>query len=151
MSNCCISFVNEKIYIWWLNNNRLYHTISYDYGTSFSPTQRYQNRIAENTIKAEYITTPKDGNFTACDVCVRENTPWDIQLLGDIYPDFFCCTPTQNNNEIADMQKTIAELQAKLNAQTAELEQKNEKIYQLNRQLKMKTDELVAMERKRNT
>jgi hypothetical protein len=150
MSNCCISFINEKIYIWWLNNNRLYHTISYDYGTSFSPTQRYQNHIAENTIKSEYITTLQDKNFAAGDICVRENTPWDIQLIGDIYPDFFCCTGAQNKDEISDMQKTIAELQARLNAQTAELEQKNEKIYQLNRQLKMKTDELVAMERKHN-
>jgi hypothetical protein len=88
---CTIFMVKSRIYACYLNGGALYVCESDDDGQSFGRPRRYRNKFCEFPVKAAFITeTPPDGNvFAAREVYVDGSKPWDVQIVPDLYPDFY--------------------------------------------------------------
>lgn len=149
IKNCMVSYIDDRLYIWWFYGSRLYYCVSYDNGASFGRQTKYSITVTDSVIRAQYIDEGI-GNYSFCDLFVRESMPWDIKLLEDICPDFFCFNDKNVSEENEALKSNVTSLQKKLDIFAAELNEKDEKIYQLNRLLKMKNDELINMEITKN-
>jgi hypothetical protein len=136
INNCCISFIKDKLYVWWINSKRLYYRISYDYGASFTQVQRY-GKFADTAVKAHFISEVQTEDFACSDVYVKSNMPWDVQLMEDFYVDFFCC---DNQTESEKIKSEISEMQQKIRDYQTEITEKDEMIYKLNKMLNMKNN-----------
>jgi hypothetical protein len=146
-----ISFANGKLYVWWIACKRLYYSISYDKGVSFSKCEVYKKHFTDTPIKAQYIDEyGKDSkDYAFSDMYVRENMPWDIQLTDDIYNDFFSIDPPEtDNNGIERLKSDLNSMKIKIAEYSAKITERDENIHRLNRLLKMKNEELLNAERK---
>ncbi len=63
IKKCLIGIVKNKVIIWWINNNTLYYTVSYDFGTTFNRIEADRNVNGANIKKMIFRdNTPSDEN-----------------------------------------------------------------------------------------
>lgn len=154
IKSCMLSYVDNKIYLWWFFGTSLYYSVSYDNGISFSSPERYVHNLYDRIIKAQCIIEGDNWLYAFNDLYVRENMPWDISLIDDICPDFYCSRfspdeKTEDRDESQRLKSNIDNMQRRLDVFAAQINERDEKINQLNILLKQKNDELISLEKRR--
>lgn len=91
IENCLLGFFGGKLAAYFTTNGFLYRCVSEDDGKSFSRPAKHRQKVAPNLIKAKYISSlpMSESKFFVREVYVDEKNPQDIQLMSDIWPDFF--------------------------------------------------------------
>jgi len=91
IENCLLSIINDNIYVHFQSAGQMYQCISDDKGESFSRPRRYRHKICESPVKAIYLSeaAQKENQFFCREVYVDENNSWDVQILPDLYEDFY--------------------------------------------------------------
>ena len=91
IDNCLLFIVNNRIYACFMNNNHPYICTSDDDGATFSRPQRYRSKFCDTPAKAAFIFQDplKENEFCAREVYVDSLNPWDVQILPDLYDDFY--------------------------------------------------------------
>lgn len=91
LEKCLMFIVGGKIYACFIINGVPYTCVSAGAGAGFSKPERYRSKICENPEKAVFLfqNPPAPEEFCASEVFVDGNNPWDVQMLPDIYEDFY--------------------------------------------------------------
>jgi len=91
IDGCWLFIVKKRIYAAYMMNKSLYISVSEDDGNSFVRPARYRSKLCEMPVKAAYLSAlPYDEEGLAVrEVLVDGLNPWDVQILPEIYPDFY--------------------------------------------------------------
>ena len=89
LDNCLICEINGKICVFFQSGGTLYLSESSDNGASFSKAEIYKHKFCRLPRKAIYISECPQDNYKAHHVFVDSAHPWDIQILPDMYNDFY--------------------------------------------------------------
>lgn len=91
LDNCMIFIIKEVIYVTYINTSNVYIITSEDNGKNFTRPQRYKKKITPHLVKAKYISSfyTNEKNYCIRDLYVDLEKPWDIQIIPDIYVEFY--------------------------------------------------------------
>ncbi len=130
IDGCLLGFVNGKLYASYHANGQLYIRLSEDGGNSFGQATVYRKKLCANPIKATYVTNGKlsEGTYFFREVYVDESCPWDIQILPDLYDDFY---PAFEKSPQAESLQEIESLKVQLSNYQKELKDKEFQLTQL--------------------
>jgi len=91
MSNCLLMYTSGRLTAYFMAGGNLIHSSSSDHGETFSAAARYTNKFCAVPAKSTYISQipmDKDAYF-ARQLYVDRNNAADIQLMSDVYEDFY--------------------------------------------------------------
>jgi len=142
ISNCLLMFVSGKLHAYFMSGGQLASVTSADFGETFSGVSRCTNKFCVSPVKSAYISQiPMDeSTYFVRQLFVDRNNAADIQLLPDMYEDFYPLPaaasadtqPAAVPNSAAASQKPIHEelalLQDKLDIAQMQLEEKERRI-----------------------
>jgi len=91
ITNCLLMFVCGKLHAYFISAGQLVYAYSTDGGETFSGVMRYTNKFCAVPIKSVYISQmPMDKrDFFVRQLYVDRNNVSDVQLLPDMYDDFY--------------------------------------------------------------
>ncbi len=91
ISHVLLFIVQNRLYATFMSNKQLFMCVSKDKGATFSRPIRYQNKFCLNPVKAAYLSyePQHESQFYCHEVYVDANSLWDVQLLPDMYEDFY--------------------------------------------------------------
>lgn len=91
MDECLLFIAHDRLYACYLSAGAMYICESDNDGQSFRRPQRYRGKFCESPVKAAYLpdTAPNESELAAREVWVDSHNPWDVQLIPDIYEDFY--------------------------------------------------------------
>ena len=91
ISNCLLMFVSGKLHAYFISNGQLVSATSTNFGDTFSGVSRCTNKFCVSPAKSTYVSQiPMDENtYFARQLFVDRNNAADIQLLPDMYEDFY--------------------------------------------------------------
>lgn len=89
IENCLISIVNNIIYVFFQYRNQIF--VSKKRGLTFTKPEIYKYKICNKPKKAIYITEDKmdENEIFLRNVYVDTYSPWDIQIIPDLYETFY--------------------------------------------------------------
>lgn len=153
LGNCCLSIIHNKIYASWTYGSQLYQCTSDDYGNSFTRPTKYKRKFCLNPQKAVYLSYKgmTEDNFVIRELYVDSTNPSDIQLIPDLYEEFY---PSYNKVEkkvvetiepevSTEFDEEIEKLKNQIFINKAQLEQKDKQIMQLTTLLQKKNEEIL--------
>ncbi len=159
IEKCLLFFTNEMLYITFTNNGQLFFSISSDMGNTFSRPQRYRNKFCLNPVKAVYLSQVKQNekNYLLSEVYVDSASIWDIQLLPDLYEDFYPVTtvevevksppaqiPSIEQNK-SEFNEELFVLQNKLNISEKKIDERDRQILSLSNTIKQQSNEIEEL------
>jgi hypothetical protein len=91
MDGCWLFIIKNRLYAAYTSARALYLCVSDDDGQGFRRPFRYRSKLCESPVKAAYMTQlPQDESELAVrEVFVDSLNPWDVQVLPELYADFF--------------------------------------------------------------
>ncbi|MDR3240254.1 MAG: hypothetical protein LBT44_09240 [Clostridiales bacterium] len=91
IEKCLLLYVKGSLQAFFLAAGQLFVCASEDKGGSFSRPVRYKNKFCQNPEKAYFVSqTPQsESQLFARQVYVDHASPWDVQVLPDLYEDFY--------------------------------------------------------------
>lgn len=99
IDGCVLFIAGNRIYAAYLAAGVMHLTHSDDGGASFRRPARYRSKLCESPIKAAYLTQSSEKNLALREVLVDSLNPWDVQILPEIYPDFYPLSYSQGEPE----------------------------------------------------
>lgn len=147
----CLYIVKNNLYLAFKSNDILYTCISENNGATFSRPLKYANKFCLSPEKAFYISgSPQsESEYFLRDIYVDSLHPWDVQMLPDLYENFYPYQVTAPVNIQAPPEQGSAELVEILRMQLADckktLAEKDKQIEYLNTMLKQRNDELIRV------
>lgn len=156
LTNCCLTIVKNQLYVTWIYNNQLYYCISEDNGDTFSKSMRYKRKFCLSVKKAIYLSYEKmqENNFVCHELYIDSTNNSDIQLLPDLYDNFYpekiAVKPEvieKLNTEFQDdYNENLEKLKNQVNLSLNELSQKDKQIMQLSSSIHLKNEEILKNE-----
>ena len=103
LSGCLLMFVSGKLMACFMSDGRLVCSSSSDHGETFSRPVRYTNKFCAVPVKSVFLSqSPMDtGKYFVRQLYVDRNNVSDIQLLPDVYEDFYPLYPSIATEEAA--------------------------------------------------
>jgi hypothetical protein len=141
IENCLLFYVKGALYITFLTSGSLFMCASEDKGASFSRPARYRNRFCQGPEKAFFISQPdqsEDGLYLR-QVYVDRHSPWDIQVVPELYDEFYNAGPKPEGNSFDEVER----LENEIKQLRRENEEKDDRIAALNRMLNNKRPETM--------
>ena len=91
ISNCLLMFVSGKLHAYFMTGGQLASAVSSDCGETFSGVSRCTNKFCVSPVKSVYVSQiPMDEDaYFVRQLFVDRNNAADIQLLPDMYEDFY--------------------------------------------------------------
>jgi len=91
LGNCMLMYITNVLTAFFMSGGSLVFSSSDDHGRTFSAPVRYTNKLCAAPVKAAYISQiPMDTRaYYLRQLYVDRNNAADIQLLPDMYEDFF--------------------------------------------------------------
>jgi len=88
---CWLFAVRHRVYAAVMAGRDLLVSYSDDDGLNFAKPFKYLRKICDRPMKARYLTDMEmnENTFAACEVLVDEQAPSDVQVVPDIYPEFY--------------------------------------------------------------
>jgi len=104
IENCLLFCVNDKLFITFLSSGSLLMCVSDDKGASFSRPARYLNKFCQNPVKAYYVSqdVQSESGLFLRQVYVDSSSPWDIQIIPELFEGFFPAYTEPENNPVSD-------------------------------------------------
>ena len=153
IEKCILFFVKGILYITFSASGYLYICTSDNKGVSFSRPVRYRNKFCQNPEKAFFINQSMQSEdiFYLRQVYVDRSAAWDIQIIPELYEDFFpvdtvkdednAYVPRNKNPEYTDEVERLRNQISLLRQHSAE---KDEQIVGLTRMLTQRNEELTG-------
>lgn len=138
IENCLLSIINNTIVASFKYRGQIFMSFSKNQGETFTRPDIYRNKLCINPKKCIYISEPpmNEKDFYVREIYVDSNNPWDIQILPEMYENFY---PT--DVKIQDTPKKT--INPEVNSEETQVEMKN--IY--NMQLSIKKLEKLIIEK----
>lgn len=97
INNCLLMIVKNRLFAFWCNSDKLFYCFSDDDGNSFSQPSKYRRKFCLNPKKAAYLSyaNMKESRFFLRNAFVDSTNPKDIQIVSDLYEEFYF--DAQNN------------------------------------------------------
>lgn len=121
--NCLLFLVKQTLYATYMYRGHLYYMTSTDQGVSFSRPMRYRNKFCLRPVKARYLSRAPQQiqKFFCRELYTDSESAWDIQLLPELYEDFYP-TPLKQSTTEDDKVTELIKLNRQLEIRCAELE-----------------------------
>ena len=100
ISNCLLMFVSGKLHAYFTIGSHLVSANSSDFGETFSSVSRCTTKFCAEPIKSSYLSQMpmREDDYFVRQLFVDRHNTTDIQLLPDIYEDFYPL-PTRTSTE----------------------------------------------------
>ena len=107
MGGCMMCIVKKRLYAFWTAGGRLYFCFSDDGGNSFSRASKYTRKFCLNPKRACYLSFDRmsEGEFLCRNIYTDSANICDIQIMPDLYGDFYKNTFTDDNKNNDDSVK----------------------------------------------
>ncbi|MDR1638837.1 MAG: hypothetical protein LBT59_03985 [Clostridiales bacterium] len=91
IENCLVFFVQNTLRVSFQSGGILYMCVSEDNGDTFGRPVRYKAKFCQSPEKAVYISQASQSESQAFmrEVYVDHACPWDVQMIPDLYDDFY--------------------------------------------------------------
>jgi hypothetical protein len=151
IERCLLFFIRGKLYVTFLAAGQLFMCESTDMGGTFTRPARYRNKFCQNPEKAYFIC---DGEQTESECYIRQvyvdhSTPWDVQIVPELYEDFYMFQSEGEDSESASMEPEYADelgrLKNQLEQAQRQLAEKDSQLAQLAQLLSQRNQELGAV------
>lgn len=136
-------FAEDNLYIVFRGNSWISYVISENNGESFSKPKRYGNKFCLEPVKAIYLTndTQRENASFSRELIVDAAAPWDIQMLPDIYENFYPVSEPEPAREKVEKEseeysEIINALRQKVSEYEMKLEDKDRQILMLQKMIK---------------
>lgn len=93
MDHPLLMMIHGKVHVFFQQRGSVYVSVKEAHG--FTGAKPYKNKVCQNLMKASYLSeSPMDeGDYFLRDVYVDTLAPWDVQLLPDLYDQFYFVPP----------------------------------------------------------
>ena len=152
IEDCLLFFVHGNLYITFLSSGGLYICMSGDKGASFSQPVRYRGKFCQSPEKAFFISslTQSENGIFLRHVYVDRSSPWDIQIIPEMFEEFFPAYPEPVTEETRvrdspDMEHTdeVQRLKNQIELLEKRADEKDGQIISLSRMLAERNRELA--------
>jgi hypothetical protein len=152
IEKCLLCYVKNCLHVFFHAAGQLFVCVSENQGASFSRPARYKKKFCQNPEKAYYLSVvpQSEAEFFVRQVFVDHQSPWDVQILPDLYDEFYPdpIVPSPKTNAPVDSE-TLEELE-RLRNQISILQrhnsEKDKQIVQLTQMMSHKYEEPAKSE-----
>jgi len=111
--SCWLFIVKNRIYAAYLSAGSLYVCVSDDDGQSFRRPLRYRSKFCESPVKAAYLSAVSldENELAVREVYVDSLQPWDVQVLPEVYGEFFLDTSDKRQEARSQKQEARSQMQ----------------------------------------
>jgi len=101
IEDCALSIVRGSVRAAFLINGQPYSCVSEDGGNTFSRPARYRAKFCLGVKKAQFLSLPRQSESALFlrQVYVDADRPWDVQMIPDLYEDFYPLPKPQKPEE----------------------------------------------------
>lgn len=106
MVNCLLQIIKNELYAFFKHKNQIF--VSKKNGNAFSRPEIYKNKICKEQKRAIFISNENmnEKDFFIRNIYVDAYNPWDIQILPELYEDFYYFNEPKKTSENLDVIKT---------------------------------------------
>lgn len=148
LENCLLAYVKGSLKIFFTAGEQLYVCGAENGNTKFTAPARYRNKFCQNPVKAVYLSVNQmdESDFYCREIYVDSLCPWDVQILPDMYEDFYPVVRMSAVDEKKDEKskgKYTDELLAEISGLKKQLDLAQIQLLEKDKKIKMLMENLI--------
>ena len=120
IEQCLLTIVKDKLYAACMIGGKLHCAVSADYGDNFAPMGIYKRKFCAEPVKANLVMQTNTKGYFARQVYVDRTAPWDVQMIPDLYPDFYPAK-AEESIQLKELKDSLATAQRALDAKDRQI------------------------------